>query len=61
MPIYEFSCENCKKEFEVLVRSERKVGTPLCPDCRSSATRKKISKSSFQLKGGGWAFDGYGS
>lgn len=31
---------------------------PECPDC-SGPVKKLVSKSSFQLKGGGWYADGY--
>jgi putative FmdB family regulatory protein len=40
MPIYEFACQDCGREFEVLFRS----GTALeCPQCHSGALEKKLS------------------
>jgi putative FmdB family regulatory protein len=40
MPIYEYGCRTCGREFESLVRS----GTmPACPSCRSSDLEKKLS------------------
>jgi putative FmdB family regulatory protein len=40
MPIYEYACQGCGREFEALVRS----GTvPECPQCRSSQLTKRLS------------------
>jgi putative FmdB family regulatory protein len=40
MPIYEYACHQCGKEFEVLVRSET---VPECPGCHSTALEKLLS------------------
>ena len=42
MPIYEFHCEQCERDSEVLVRSTRWEGTP-CPHCGSKRLVKKLS------------------
>ncbi|MBG86972.1 MAG: FmdB family transcriptional regulator [Verrucomicrobiales bacterium] len=42
MPIYEFECDACTKDSEVLVRSSDWKGTE-CPHCRSTRLRKKLS------------------
>ena len=42
MPIYEFHCEKCGKDSEVLVRSSKWTGTK-CPHCGSSKLDKKFS------------------
>ncbi len=42
MPIYEFHCEKCKKDSEVLVRSSEWKGTK-CPHCGSTKLSKKLS------------------
>lgn len=42
MPIYEFHCENCRKDSEVLVRSTDWEGTK-CPRCGSAKLTKKLS------------------
>jgi putative FmdB family regulatory protein len=42
MPIYEFHCEDCEKDSEVLVRSPEWKGTP-CPHCGSTRLAKKLS------------------
>jgi putative FmdB family regulatory protein len=42
MPLYEFHCENCGKDSEVLVRSTQWQGTP-CPLCGSKKLTKRLS------------------
>jgi len=42
MPIYEFHCDKCGKDSEVLVRSSKWQGTP-CPHCGSKKINKKLS------------------
>lgn len=32
MPIYEYSCQNCGKEFELLIRGDEKPACPACGD-----------------------------
>lgn len=58
MPIYEYICENCKEELEVI---QKVSDTPLmvCPSCRTHGLKKKTSIAAFHLKGGGWYKDGY--
>lgn len=57
MPIYEYTCDACETDFEKIVR----VGAPVpaCPSCGSDEVHKKLSLSSFRLKGGGWYADAY--
>lgn len=52
MPIYEYGCTKCGKHHEVMQKITEK---PLskCPDC-GGAMKKKISNTSFVLKGTGW-------
>ena len=53
MPFYEYQCENCKREHTFLQKMSDP--DPSCPDCVSDIPmKKKISVSSFQLKGTGW-------
>jgi putative FmdB family regulatory protein len=58
MPLYEYRCLKCGHEMEVLQKFD---DPPLrrCQKCRSKV-EKLISRSSFQLKGGGWYDQGYG-
>ncbi|MBM3833392.1 MAG: zinc ribbon domain-containing protein [Verrucomicrobia bacterium] len=42
MPLYEFHCEKCRRDSEILVRSTRWEGTP-CPHCGSTKLAKKFS------------------
>jgi len=58
MPIYEYRCECCGKEFE----EWQKFSDPpvqRCNDC-GGVTRRLISQSSFVLKGTGWYATDYG-
>ena len=57
MPIYEYECTECGDVIEVMQKvSARAPGR--CKKC-SGKLKKKISVTSFQLKGGGWYSDGY--
>lgn len=60
MPTYEFECPKCRKTIE-LVRSMKDESVPLCceDNCGGIEMQQIISKSSFQLKGLGWAAEGY--
>ena len=40
MPIYEYSCENCSRDFELLIRGQEK---PVCPHCDSERLIKALS------------------
>lgn len=40
MPIFEYTCRGCGKEFELLVR---KGDTPACPSCAGQDLEKNIS------------------
>jgi putative FmdB family regulatory protein len=58
MPIYEYRCTNCGKEFEEWQRfSDAPVDK--CSDCGGKAKRL-ISNSTFVLKGTGWYVTDYG-
>ena len=53
MPIYEYLCNACGHELEVLQAISE---SPLqkCPKCGQAELRKLISAPIFRLKGGGW-------
>ena len=46
MPIFEYHCNACDKEFEKLVFANDKE-TVKCPACSSTQVTKKMSASSF--------------
>jgi putative FmdB family regulatory protein len=57
MPVYEYLCDGCRKEMEVMQRiSEPPLAT--CPSCGGSLQRL-ISNTSFILKGTGWYVTDY--
>jgi putative FmdB family regulatory protein len=58
MPIYEYQCQKCGKDFE-LFRGVREAVDPVCKFC-GGPVRKRISLSSFHLKGSGWYVTDYG-
>ena len=49
MPIYEYVCGNCGKEFELLVRGSEK---PVCPACGKSKLNKQLSVPATHMAGG---------
>lgn len=57
MPIYEYSCQDCKQIFEDWQKDYEERDIP-CPVCGGQASRL-ISSTSFVLKGGGWYASGY--
>ncbi len=53
MPFYEYRCDDCGHELEVMQKMSDDRLTD-CPECGQSSLVKQMSASSFQLKGGGW-------
>jgi putative FmdB family regulatory protein len=53
MPIYEYRCDACGHEKEVLQRMSDKPLTK-CPKCGKRRFHKLVSAAGFQLKGTGW-------
>ncbi|QBQ53900.1 FmdB family zinc ribbon protein [Nitrosococcus wardiae] len=53
MPIYEYRCQACGHEMELL---QKIADEPLreCPSCGEGQLRKLVSAVGFRLKGGGW-------
>ena len=58
MPIYEYKCTKCGKEFELFQR----ITAPDVKNCKfcKGPVSKLISLSSFSLKGTGWYATDYG-
>ena len=54
MPIYEYDCPECSQTVEVI----QKISDPApssCPQCHTlTPLQKRVSRSSFRLKGTGW-------
>ncbi len=40
MPFYEYACQECGNEFELLVRGDT---VPACPRCQATRLEKKLS------------------
>jgi putative FmdB family regulatory protein len=60
MPVYEYVCNACGKEFEYQQRMADPDKT-VCEACGKEALERIISRTAFQLKGGGWYKDLYSS
>lgn len=58
MPVYEYECAHC--HFRAEISQGMNDPDPQCPVCYRDPMDKKISKTSFTLKGSGWSKDGYG-
>jgi len=43
MPIYEYKCDKCENEFEVVTLSMNEKAAANCPKCKSRKTRKMMS------------------
>jgi len=53
MPIYEFQCQACGTEIEVL----QKISDPHITDCEAcgkAEMKKKVTAAAFRLSGAGW-------
>ncbi|SNR87057.1 FmdB family zinc ribbon protein [Desulfurobacterium atlanticum] len=53
MPVYEFKCEDCQKEFEKFLISASKIDEVKCPFCDSKNVKKKISACGVKGSGEG--------
>jgi putative FmdB family regulatory protein len=58
MPIYEYKCRKCGKEYEIFQRITDPARTS-CKFCKGPA-RKLISRTTFHLRGSGWYATDYG-
>ena len=50
MPLFEYACSSCSREFEALVRAS---DTPECPACHSTALERKLSVFAAHTHGSG--------
>ncbi|MBA4695993.1 MAG: zinc ribbon domain-containing protein [Legionella sp.] len=53
MPIYEYHCEFCNHEFEVMQKIKA-IPVKICPKCSHESVKRLVSAAGFQLKGTGW-------
>ena len=60
MPIYEYRCKKCGKQFEYMQRMSD-APKRKCEACGALSLERLISHTSFQLKGSGWYKDLYSS
>ena len=58
MPIYEYVCEACGRITECMQRVADPP-PPACPECGDARLARLVSRTTFQLKGGGWYKDLY--
>lgn len=59
MPVYEYQCKACGREFEY----QQRMSDPDMTTCEAcgGGLERLISRTAFQLKGGGWYKDLYSS
>ena len=50
MPLYEYACQQCEREFETLVRAGE---TPECPSCHGTDLQRRLSVFAAHTKGAG--------
>ena len=53
MPIYEYACQSCGFEKDVLQKMSDAPLT-ICPECSKETFSKQISAPGFRLSGSGW-------
>ncbi len=53
MPIYEYKCDNCDHQLELLQKFNDDP-LKICPSCGQDGVRKLVSAAAFHLKGTGW-------
>ena len=58
MPLYEYRCESCGHQFEVIQKfSDAPI--EVCPNCKSGPVVKLLSSPAIQFKGSGWYITDY--
>lgn len=53
MPIYEYKCNNCGHEYELIEKMSDAPNTE-CEKCHKNSAQRLVSAPRFQLKGTGW-------
>lgn len=44
MPLFEYTCDNCRKRFSVLVGMTAQADADVCPHCGSEQATKRVSR-----------------
>jgi putative FmdB family regulatory protein len=58
MPLYEYRCDACEHQFEVIQRfSDDPIA--ICPSCGGGPVAKLLSSPAIQFKGSGWYITDY--
>jgi putative FmdB family regulatory protein len=58
MPLYEYRCESCQHQFEIIQKfSDAPIA--VCPKCGAGPVVKLLSSPAFQFKGSGWYITDY--
>lgn len=52
MPIYEFKCQECGEEFEVLLKTKDEIASVCCKACGSKKVERLLSVVNSLLSGG---------
>ncbi|MCP4681665.1 MAG: zinc ribbon domain-containing protein [Desulfobacterales bacterium] len=52
MPIYEYQCLACKKEFQLLILKQEEVEALLCPECGGSDIKRLVSRVAYHVSEG---------
>ncbi|WP_416885320.1 FmdB family zinc ribbon protein [Marinospirillum sp.] len=53
MPIYEYQCQACDHQLEVMHKMSE-AGPTRCPECGKDSLARQVSAAGFRLAGGGW-------
>jgi putative FmdB family regulatory protein len=53
MPIYEYHCASCSRQFALRQSVNIKPGETVCPSCRSQAVERLISRFAAKTYGSG--------
>lgn len=61
MPVYEYECEKCGAEFEIMQSISAKPITACAKEKCNGKVRRLVSASGFILKGSGWYSSDYPS
>ena len=58
MPLYEYRCEACEHQFEIIQKfSDAPIS--VCPSCAQGPVVKLLSSPAIQFKGSGWYITDY--